>query len=163
MSILHSFIKTVNPSRLVEDLANAGFATVAYVETVGDQVNIYFTEEVPSETLTLLETTVDEHQPQLTEELVSKRIDEAITFGMQLIRQYVVENVMLGITQANMTSTVRVRLAGITDALMTGSLYDALAAISAIPAEHKDGVFISNARLLTFGNKIRVHLGLTPL
>ena len=39
-------------------------------------------------------------------------------------------------------------------------LYDAIAEAKAVPDEAKDPVFLTNARLLAFVNKIEAHLGL---
>ena len=67
---------------------------------------------------------------------------------------------MLGITQAGMTNTVRKRLGEVTNCLITGSLYDAMNEARLIPAEHKDSTFITNARLLSFINRIETFLGI---
>jgi len=65
----------------------------------------------------------------------------AIAFGHQVIAEMATENILLGITQAGKTSSVRKASAEVISALSTGSLYDAIAEIRTIPAESKDAVF----------------------
>ena len=88
-------------------------------------------------------------------------IVKAIAFGSKLINQYAAENVILGITQAGMTATVRSRMGTIISALQTGSLYDVIVECKAIPADHKDATYITDARLLSFVNKVEAYLGIT--
>lgn len=95
--------------------------------------------------------------PSLSER-VKLSIQNAITFGLQLMIEFASENVLLGITQAGMTSTVRLRLAGVVNALQTGSLYDAIHELKIIPEESKDGTFITDARLLSAVNRIEKYL-----
>lgn len=90
----------------------------------------------------------------------AKIVKEAMEFGQSIIQIVSAENIMLGITQAGMTGTVRKRSQEIVLALMTGSLYDAMAEARALPPESKDGVFISDARLLAMINKIEDYLKL---
>jgi len=92
---------------------------------------------------------------------VESVIVRAIAFGSKLINQYAAENVILGITQAGMTATVRTRMGSVISALQTGSLYDVIAECKAIPAEHKDATYITDARLLSFVNKVETYLGIT--
>ena len=87
-------------------------------------------------------------------------INAAIKFGAGLMTKYAAENVLLGITQAGMTATVRTRMAVVIAALQTGSLYDVIAEAKAIPAEDKDATFITDARLLAFINKVETYLGI---
>lgn len=94
-------------------------------------------------------------------EIVTGIINEARIFGMDLIVNFATENVLLGITQMGMTGQVRKATAEVVSALNTGSLYDAITEARAIPAEDKDSRFVTNARLLSFINKIEAHLGIT--
>lgn len=87
-------------------------------------------------------------------------IARAIAFGQTLITAYAAQNVLLGITQAGMTSTVRERMAGVISALQTGSLYDVIAEAKAIPSGDKDATFITDARLLSFVNQVETYLGI---
>lgn len=98
--------------------------------------------------------------PLTTAEIVMNRILSARSFGEKLISEIAAENVLLGITQANKTSDVRKASREVTDALATGSLYDAIAELRAIPVESRDPVFLSEARLLSTINKIETYLEL---
>lgn len=86
-------------------------------------------------------------------------IAKARAFGDQLINQFAAENVMLGITADNMTSTVRKNLSEVMSAIQSGSLRDAMAEVRAIPSGDKDVKYITDARLLQFINKIEAYLG----
>jgi hypothetical protein len=85
----------------------------------------------------------------------------AIEFGTNTIRKFASENILLGITQAGMTSLVRLRTEQVISCLFTGSLYDAMVQIRAIPPENKDATFITDARLLAAINDIEDYLGMT--
>lgn len=91
---------------------------------------------------------------------LQKLVKDAMEFGQSLLQLMAAENVGLGITQAGMTGVVRKRSQEVILALMTGSLYDAMAEARAIPAEHKDGTFISDARLLSIINRIEDYMKL---
>ena len=84
----------------------------------------------------------------------------ARSFGESLINDFAAENILLGITSSGLTNHVRKTLSETTDCLLTGSLYDAIYEAKAIPAEKKDAVFITNARILGFVNKIEAYLGM---
>lgn len=85
----------------------------------------------------------------------------AIEFGQQIIQNFSAENIAMGITQYGMTAQVLLATMDIIVALQSGSLYDAIAKAKAIPAEKKDAMFITDARLLNFVNKIEDYLGIT--
>lgn len=87
-------------------------------------------------------------------------IANAVAFGQHLMIKFAADNVMLGITQAGMTATVRTVMAASIQCLQTGSLYDAIAQVKAIPAESKDATFITDARLLAFVNLVEDYLGI---
>lgn len=91
---------------------------------------------------------------------VAAAVEASIDFGWQVLREFSTENVLLGITQAGMTNRVRQVTMEVINALSTGSLYDAIAQAKAIPPEHKDPVFITDARLVKFINKVEEYLGL---
>jgi hypothetical protein len=87
-------------------------------------------------------------------------LTNAINFGMQIMKDFTKENMVLGITQDGMTGTVRKAMIEVISALQTGSLYDAIAEAKAIPQESKDAKYITDARLLSFVNKIEEYLGI---
>jgi hypothetical protein len=84
----------------------------------------------------------------------------ARAFGQKCIDDFAAENVMLGITQAGKTGFVRKACREVSDALATGSLYDAITETRALTSEQKDPVFLSDARLLSLINKIEKYLKL---
>jgi hypothetical protein len=86
---------------------------------------------------------------------------DAVEFGQRLLLRFGGENVALGITQRGMTTTVRLYMANVINCLITGSLYDAMAQVRAVPPEHKDDTFITDARLLVFVNSIEDYLGMS--
>lgn len=83
----------------------------------------------------------------------------AVAFGKRMIEDFSTENILLGVTQAGMTNHVRRTASEIVDALHTGALYDAITEARAIPAEAKDPVFVSDARLLRLIDEIEKFLG----
>lgn len=91
---------------------------------------------------------------------LDRALSNAIAFGAQLMKDFTKENMAMGITQDNMTGTVRKNMIEVISALQTGSLYDAITEVKAIPAEAKDPKYITNARLLTFVNRIEEYLGI---
>lgn len=85
-------------------------------------------------------------------------VQGAINFGQQLLVDFAMENIQLGITQDGMTKTVRQNMAEIISALQTGSLYDAIDEIDAIPAEAKDAKYITDERLAVYKQRILDYL-----
>lgn len=83
----------------------------------------------------------------------------AKAFGNSVIEDFTLENMALGITQDGMTGDVRKATTEVMSALSTGSLYDAIDEIRAIPVEKKDEKYITDARLLAAINKIEAFLG----
>ena len=95
-------------------------------------------------------------------ESVRRVISDAILFGQRLTTEFAAENVLLGITQLNMTGTVLGHLVEVMEAVNAGSLYEAITRIRAVPSESYDATFITAPRLLAFINKIEAYLGLPP-
>ncbi len=96
----------------------------------------------------------------LTASIRTNILTPAIAKGQELIVTFAAENIALGITQAGMTTQVRTVTADVVSALSTGSLYDAITAARAIPPASYDATFVTEARLLSFINKIEVYLGI---
>jgi len=92
---------------------------------------------------------------------VERIIGNAQNFGLKLIKEVAAENILLGITQAGKTNFVRKATNEVMLALMSGSLYDAIYEIRQIPPEKKDEVFLTDARLLQYINKIEAYLGIS--
>ena len=91
---------------------------------------------------------------------IQEVIENAITYGNRLLVEFAAENVLLGITQAGKTSEVMNKLTSVSDAVSTGSLYEAVSRIKAIPLSDYDSTFITMARLVLFANKIESYLGI---
>lgn len=92
---------------------------------------------------------------------VEYAIADACSFGQRLLIKFAADNVLLGITQAGKTAAVRMALSSVIQCLQTGSLYDAIAQVRAVPPELKDSTFITDARLLAFINSCEDYLGLS--
>jgi len=92
---------------------------------------------------------------------IQNALSSAKSFGEAIMNEFTVENITLGITADVMTGTVRKNMSEVIMALQTGSLYDAIIEAKLIPAIQKDAKYITDARLLSFVNKIETKLGIT--
>lgn len=119
---------------------------------------IILTENPTDEIITQIESITPPNASAQSQ--VQMIISNAINFGNKLIVEFATENVIMGITQDNMTKIVRQRMSEVINALQTGSLYDAINEAKAIPDTFKDGKYITNTRLLQFINKIETYLNL---
>lgn len=90
---------------------------------------------------------------------IANTLANAQEFGKNLMDEFTRENMKMGITQDGKTSSVRKAMTEVILALTTGSLYDAIDEAKAIPAEKKDVKYITDARLISFINKIETYLG----
>lgn len=160
---VYNLTKNVNSLRLQEELIAAGLASVQYIDTVGSAISIVFPTELSTGDQNLLNSIVASHQVLTTREYVHSVRESAMIFGKKIIDDFVEENIMLGITQANMTNSVRKILREVKDALTTGSLKDAIYELRQIPSDSKDGIFINNTRILAVINKLETYLEITPL
>jgi hypothetical protein len=87
-------------------------------------------------------------------------LSPAMVFGESLVKEFASENIAMGITQEGKTGAVRAVAEPILDAVMTGSLYDAMSAIRHIPVESYDAKYITAARMLVYLNKIESYMNL---
>ena len=87
-------------------------------------------------------------------------LTSAINFGQKLMKDFIIENITLGITQRGLTSHVRKITSELITCLNTGSLYDAISEIKLITPASLDPVILSEARMLSFRNKVHEYLGL---
>ncbi len=157
---IYNFTKFVAAGKLQTELVNLGLSTVSYIDTVGSQVVVHFTEELSPEQQSSLEAAVTAHNILSQEEAIRNIIRGARSFGNQIIEDFAVQNIMLGITQDGKTGQVRKACSEVIDCLVTGSLYDAINEIKAIPVESRDVKYLTPARLTTFCNRIETYLGL---
>lgn len=160
MSTTYSYIKTVNSLRLQEEVIAAGLSTIQYIDTSGSNVNLVFSSELTSEQISTLTTVVGAHQVLIPKEYIRSVREAAMEFGAELMNVFIEENIEAGITSANMTNITRKRLKEVKDALITGSLKDAIYELRQIPLEDKDGIYINDVRILAVINKIEAYLGL---
>lgn len=96
-----------------------------------------------------------------TQLAVEQSLQAAMNFGSQCLREFSAQNVLLGITQSGMTGTVLTILTGVMQALLAGSLYEAMARVRAVSPADYDGTYLNATRCLAFINKIEAYLGLT--
>jgi hypothetical protein len=87
-------------------------------------------------------------------------VSAATKFGQDIMVSFAAENVLLGITQENKTGEVLNKLTGVLAAVQAGSLYEVISRIKLIPVEDYDVKYITEARLITFCNKIETYLGI---
>lgn len=93
--------------------------------------------------------------------LVEDSVTNARHFGAQIIVEFAAKNVILGITADGMTGSVRKTCAEVIDCLLTGSLYDAINELRAIPTGSYDSKYITAARILIVINELETYLGVT--
>lgn len=159
MSFSYSLTKKTvpDPSAYLGALQAVVPAIFGFTITI-DAIVIESSQEIYGQALTTLDAITPPSTPINLQ--VQNVIKKAMEFGNQILIEFAAENVLLGITQAGMTTAVRNATARIVSALQTGSLYDAINECRAVPAQDKDATFVTDARLLLFVNKIEVYLGL---
>lgn len=104
-----------------------------------------------------LKAAKDAEAPRLMAEAA---VRSARALGNKMVEDFSVENVMLGITQDGMTGEVLDKMQGVIVALQSGSLYEAMDRMKAIPELDKDAKYVTDARLLAAVNQIEEHLGM---
>lgn len=112
------------------------------------------------EFLISIQPEVDAWQAVRTQLSVEQTLQAAINFGTQCLREFSAQNVLMGITQSGMTGTILTILTGVMQALLAGSLYEAIARIKAVDPANYDGVYLNPTRCLEFVNKIEAYLGI---
>jgi hypothetical protein len=100
--------------------------------------------------------------PTVTQQ-VNLQINNAITFGMQLLVQYATQNVLAGITQAGQTIPVATYLQNLQYYLSTGSLYAGITELNNLIADTSStkaalSPFITNNILYGYLNQIQTYL-----
>lgn len=97
------------------------------------------------------------------EEIIKLKIAASEDFGLALMNQFVIENVLMGITQYGKTIAVTDYLHKLSHYIMTGSLYAAIQQINVIIADESELKislipFITNNRMILYKNKIEDYL-----
>lgn len=157
--IYYSFTKAANLDKLQTELS--GISGYLHSELIGaTDLRCYFSNELSTEDQATLSSLISSHVAADPQAQVENIIQLAMTFGAKLLREFAAQNVLLGITQEGKTGEVLTKLMNVQLAVQAGSLYEAIDRIRAIPPTDYDGKYITEARLLTFINKIEAYLGL---
>lgn len=158
----YNYSKYCYSPKLETELKSSSLASkYSYLIISDTQTTVGTISDLTTEEETTLAGLVTAHTatPSSTE-FVRQVIYNSIEFGVSLVIEFATENVLLGITQAGMTTTVRNNMIEVLSAIQTGSLYDARSVLLNLPEESKDSTFITNARIIQFVNKIETYLGL---
>lgn len=160
----YPFIKAINPDRLTSEIIAAGLVGLDHIDSVGTDVTIWFTDPLSQLDEALLTTTVTAHEAVITEDQVKTAISVAITFGTELLADFAVENVMLGITASGKLPTLINYLHWLGHCIVTGSLHSAVTELDALIADVsltklELAPFVTNARLITYKHRIQTFLG----
>jgi hypothetical protein len=137
-----------------------------YVEQEGlaDLINIFktnseiiiITEDTTSEQDATIQALVENYKESISSRItlnyVESAVSDAMSFGRNLLIKFAAENTVLGITELNMTSHVRVVTSSVVSALMVGAVSDAIDQVRLIAEEDKDDVFLTDVRLLKYIN-----------
>lgn len=136
-------------------IKKAALLGIVYYGTsqVGDEKRVLFSRSLTPSEVSQLEA----HEALFFDADVEKDME----FGRKLMVEFSNENIQLGISQAGKTKVVRHAMAEVSDALFVGALLDAVDEARLIPSGDKDSVFITNARLLSFINKVEAHYGMS--
>jgi hypothetical protein len=152
----YNFSKAVNIEKL-EDEINASIISTRYdgLTTMGGQLTILTTMALDEAEYSVLEAIVTNHTntPSI-KQIVRQKRQEAQDFGLSIYNTFIEENIALGITQRGLTSHVRKTLSEVSDAVLSGSLYDAIEEIIVLDQATLDPIVMSAPRLLGFRNKI---------
>lgn len=87
-------------------------------------------------------------------------VTSAMMFGQQILIQFRAENVAMGIMQDNMTGWLLEKLSSVMEAILAGSLSEAIVRLKAVPIAEYDGKYLTVPRMISFINKIEVYLGI---
>ena len=91
---------------------------------------------------------------------IEAAIADAMAFGQNILITFRAENVAMGVLQDNMTGWLLTKLSSVMDAVLTGSLSEAILRLKAIPVAEYDGKYMTVPRMIQFINKIEAYLGL---
>lgn len=154
----YTYTKQVNSERLILEIKATGLSSIERIDTFGSTVLISFANSLTGSQKISLDTIVSNHILATTREVIDAIINDALIFGNNIIKDFIAENVMLGVTQRGLTNHVRKMLREVKDAIQSGSLYDAIVEIKNLNTSDFDSVIVTPARILVFRNKIETYL-----
>ena len=125
--------------------------------TVESRQEYIVTNNITGYTLSEFLDMISEEPDPVTTTQVALQND--LAFSNSILTQFLVENNMLGVYQAGMSQIIRSILEPTFEALLTGSLQDAVALLKGISSTSYDSVFITEKRLLCYLNAIEEYLG----
>ena len=160
-----TYIKVVNTAKLEKEISASSVSSllVSLMLDGADALTINMSRALDPTEQAILDALVSAHSagPTTLESCVAI-VDNAMTFGVGLIRDFAGENVSLGITQRGLTSHVRKTLVEVGACLVSGSLYDAISELRVVDPNALDANVMTAARLLVFRNKIETYLNINP-
>ena len=157
----YQFNKTNNLEKLAAEIKAQGLPYQS-ISALASDITVEMSRALTEAEEAILNTVIANHSSAPTiSQIAAAKIDAAMVFGTQMIRDFAAENVALGITQFGLTSHVRRTLVDVAACLTTGSLYDAITELKAVDPAKLDAVIMTPARLLVFRNKIEDFLQIT--
>lgn len=160
----YSFNKAfLNTDRLLVEVTSGMGIAPSYINTANGQVIIAFIVELTSDQQTTLTSLVTSHVAMTSQEQVQVMIRNAEAFGDQLIEQFKIENILMGITVADKAKAVSDYCHKLNHYLSTGSLYAAMDEIDALQltvALSGLSPFVTSARLSSYKTQIQSYLGI---
>jgi hypothetical protein len=117
------------------------------------------TEEEYAEFVSSIQPEIDAWNATRQALQIEAAIAQAMAFGQNILITFRAENVAMGVLQDNMTGWLLTKLSSVMDAILTGSLSEAIVRLKAIPIAEYDGKYMTVPRMIQFINKIEVYLG----
>lgn len=163
---MHSYSITetaVDEDGMALDIAATSIASLYdHIERDESGVHVFFSRELVGAEVTAYDAMVSAHSESTyaTKKYVLRLVQDAMSFGTNLIAEFGAENTMLGIEAYQMTRTVRLLTANVSSALSSGALLDGIQAMRDIDPADYDALFITAARLLEYINRCEVYMGM---
>lgn len=154
---IYNYTKNIKADLLESEIISSGLIDIEYINTVGDEVFIFFNEELSEEQKILLDSVVSLHTESMPLQLIIKnKILESMDFGRNLMAEYGASNVIaeLSLEQVQYIIDKTLKLQA---ALNTGALYVALTELDLLET---DDVVITTAKITEFRHKIQDYLGI---
>jgi len=149
--------------RKLQDEINADTSVdvnVHHIDTVGDDIFITMESEPSESTINAITALVNAHTSLTAFESVQNVIENAMSFGRQLMKEYAASNVIAGYNTAQVKA-ISNHLENVQRYIDSGSLYVALDEINSLSPLTVDSVeLISQAKLDEFSQKIMDYLGI---